>query len=85
MHVRAAPWQAYGTRFNDLVSTGWGRENGEAAGHTEGLTDMDVDGAAPGAAAALAGNSAAAASPGRDAAAALQVAPAQVGADSSLC
>ena len=75
---------AYGTRLNGLVSTGWGRENGEAAGHTEGPTDMDVDGAAPGAA-ALAGNSAAAACPGRDAAAALQVAPAQVGADSSLC
>lgn len=51
------------------------RENGEAAGHTEGPTDMDVDGAAHSAAAALDGDSAAAAAPGTDAAAELQVAP----------
>lgn len=62
-----------------------GRENGEAAGHTEGPRDMDVDGAAHSAAAALADDSAAAAAPGTDAAAEPQVAPAQMGAGSSCC
>ena len=54
-----------------LMSPGWGREDGAAAGHAEGATDMDVDGAAPRAAAAP-----------EDAVAELQVAPARPAQDS---